>query len=43
MTAKALPRDRRRFAAMGVAGVMMKPFNSKQVWKQVAEISGWSV
>jgi CheY-like chemotaxis protein len=43
LTAKALPRDRRRFAAMGVAGVIIKPFNSRQVWKQVAEILGWSV
>jgi CheY-like chemotaxis protein len=43
LTAKALPSDRRRFAAMGVAGVIIKPFNSKQVWKQVAEILGWSV
>lgn len=43
LTAKALPSDRRRFAAMGVAGVIIKPFNSRQVWKQVAQILGWSV
>lgn len=43
LTAKALPSDRRRFAAMGVAGVIIQPFNSRQVWKQVAEILGWSV
>ncbi|GET42928.1 response regulator [Microseira wollei] len=43
LTAKALPSDRRRFAAMGVAGVIIKPFSSKQVWKQVAAILGWSV
>ncbi|MGB8687493.1 MAG: response regulator [Microcoleus sp.] len=43
LTAKALPSDRRRFAAMGVAGVIIKPFNSRQVWKQVAQFLGWSV
>lgn len=43
LTAKALPSDRRRFAAMGIAGVIIKPFNSKQVWKQIAEILGWNV
>ncbi|MBD2184867.1 response regulator [Aerosakkonema funiforme] len=43
LTAKALPSDRRRFATMGVAGVIIKPFNSRQVWKQVAEILGWNI
>lgn len=41
LTAKVLPRDRQRFAEMGVAGVITKPFNPKTVWKQVAEILNW--
>lgn len=42
-TAKVLPRDRQRFAQMGVAGTIVKPFNPMTVWCQVAEILGWQV
>ena len=41
LTAKALPSDRRRFAAMGVAGVITKPFDPVNVWAQVATALGW--
>ncbi|BAZ65617.1 MAG: response regulator [Pelatocladus maniniholoensis HA4357-MV3] len=41
LTAKVLPSDRQRFAKMGVAGVITKPFDPMSVWKQVAEILGW--
>ncbi len=41
LTAKVLPSDRRRFAEMGVKGVIVKPFNPLTVWNQVAEILLW--
>jgi CheY-like chemotaxis protein len=41
LTAKALPSDRRRFAEMGVAGVITKPFDPVTVWQQVAKFLGW--
>lgn len=41
LTAKALPSDRRRFAAMGVTGVITKPFDPVSVWQQVAKFLGW--
>ncbi|WOD37033.1 response regulator [Nodosilinea sp. E11] len=42
LTAKALPSDRRRFAAMKVAGVITKPFDPVTVWSQVEKFLGWS-
>ncbi len=42
LTAKVLPADRRRFAEMGVAGVITKPFEPVTVGQQIAEILGWS-
>lgn len=41
LTAKVLPSDRRRFAEMGVTGVIIKPFNPVTVWNQVAQILNW--
>ncbi|HEY9300174.1 MAG TPA: response regulator [Phormidium sp.] len=41
LTAKVLPSDLRRFAEMGVAGVISKPFNPVTVWQQVEEILKW--
>ena len=43
LTAKVLPDDRTRFAKMGVAGVITKPFNPVTISEQVAEILGWSL
>ena len=43
LTAKVLPDDRVRFAKMGVAGVISKPFNPVTISEQVAEILGWSL
>lgn len=42
LTAKVLPIDRRRFAAMGIAGVILKPFDPVTVWQQLAKILGWA-
>lgn len=42
LTAKVLPEDRARFAKMGVAGVINKPFNPVTISEQVAEILGWT-
>ncbi|MBE9230024.1 response regulator [Phormidium sp. LEGE 05292] len=41
LTAKVLPNDRRRFAEMGVTGLIIKPFNPITVSNQVAEILKW--
>lgn len=41
LTAKVLPSDRRRFAEMGVAGVIAKPFNPVTVREQLIELFGW--
>lgn len=41
LTAKVLPSDRRRFAEIGVTGVIVKPLNPVTVWHQVAQILKW--
>lgn len=41
LTAKVLPSDRQRFAEMGVAGVIAKPFNPVTVGAQIASLMGW--
>ncbi|MFQ4135207.1 response regulator [Nodosilinea sp. PGN35] len=42
LTAKVLTSDRDRFAALGVAGIIAKPFNPVTVWQQVAQILDWA-
>ncbi|WP_088889606.1 response regulator [Leptolyngbya ohadii] len=41
LRAKILPNDHRRFAEMGIAGVITKPFDPIGVWQQVAKVLGW--
>lgn len=41
LTAKVLPSDRQRFAALGVWGVITKPFNPVTLSTQVAKLLGW--
>jgi CheY-like chemotaxis protein len=41
LTAKVLASDRKRFAQMGVSGIIAKPFNSVTVWTELAKILGW--
>lgn len=43
LTAKALPSDRNRFAALEIAGVITKPFDPMLLWRQVADLLGWNV
>ena len=43
LTAKVLPSDRQQFLDMDVAGVLIKPFDPINIWREVAEILGWSV
>ncbi|MGF1569884.1 MAG: response regulator [Nodosilinea sp.] len=43
LTAKVQPSDLSHFAALGVAGVIAKPFDPVTVWQQVALILGWPV
>jgi CheY-like chemotaxis protein len=40
-TAKLQSADRRRFAAMGAAAVIAKPFDPLKLGRQVAEALGW--
>ncbi|WP_017299592.1 response regulator [Nodosilinea nodulosa] len=42
LTAKVLFSDRDRFAYLGVAGVITKPFDPVTVGQQVAQILGWA-
>jgi CheY-like chemotaxis protein len=41
VTARDQPADRERFEALGVAGVITKPFEVHDLAGQVAEILGW--
>ncbi len=41
LTARVLPRDRDRFALMGVAGVIAKPIEPMTLTTEIAEILGW--
>jgi len=41
LTAKVQSIDQRRFAQLGVTGVIPKPFKSMNLAKQVAELLGW--
>jgi CheY-like chemotaxis protein len=42
LTAKLQPPDRRRFAELGVAGVLAKPFDPLKLAGQVTEVLHWS-
>jgi CheY-like chemotaxis protein len=42
LTAKLQAADRRRFAEMGVAGVLAKPFDPLKLAGQVSEVLQWS-
>jgi CheY-like chemotaxis protein len=41
LTAKVQPAERRRWEALGVAGVLAKPFDPFGLSVQVADILGW--
>jgi CheY-like chemotaxis protein len=41
LTAKVQPADRAKFAQLGVAGVITKPFDPVQLSSQVASALGW--
>ena len=42
LTARVQASDRRRFAALGVAGVIAKPFDPMTLPAQVAQTLGWA-
>ncbi len=42
LTAKVQSIDQRRFAQLGVTGVIPKPFKSMNLAHQVAELLGWN-
>ena len=41
LTAKVQGVDQRRFAGLGVAGVLFKPFDPLSLADQIAEVLGW--
>ncbi len=41
LTAKLQPADRKRFAELGVAGVLAKPFDPLELASQVAKVLRW--
>ncbi|MBD2564955.1 MULTISPECIES: response regulator [Nostoc] len=41
LTAKVQPSDRARFAQMGIAGVITKPFEPTSICEQIADILSW--
>jgi len=42
LTAKVFSADQRRFAELGVTGVIAKPFKTMNLTDQVADILGWN-
>ncbi|EAZ93194.1 response regulator [Crocosphaera chwakensis] len=38
LTARALPRDEQYYREIGIAGVLMKPFNPLTIWRELSEI-----
>jgi CheY-like chemotaxis protein len=42
LTAKVQPADHHKYALLGVAGVITKPFDPLKISRQVAEKLGWS-
>lgn len=42
LTAKVQAADQRRFAELGVAGIISKPFNPLTLTSQIADALGWS-
>lgn len=43
LTAKVLPEDRDRFSRLGIAGLIIKPFDPVLLCHQVAELLGWEI
>ena len=41
LTAKARETDKKELSALGVAGIIVKPFEPEQLATQIAEILGW--
>jgi CheY-like chemotaxis protein len=42
LTAKVQSSDQRRFAELGITGIVPKPFDPMTLTEQVAEVLGWS-
>ena len=43
LTAKVQANDRRRFAELGVMGVIAKPFDALSLPRDIAEVLGWDL
>lgn len=41
LTARVQPEDKERFAQLGIAGLILKPFDPLTLVEQVAEVFGW--
>lgn len=42
LTARTLPSDHQYLNEIGVAGILMKPFNPLTIWQELSEIMGWN-
>jgi CheY-like chemotaxis protein len=42
LTAKVQGSDQRRFAGLGVSGILFKPFDPLLLSKQVSDVLGWT-
>jgi hypothetical protein len=41
LTAKVQGVDKRRFAGLGLAGILFKPFDPLTLAEQISEVLGW--
>jgi two-component system, OmpR family, alkaline phosphatase synthesis response regulator PhoP len=41
LTARVQPEDKEQFAQLGIAGLILKPFDPLTLVEQVAEVFGW--
>ncbi len=41
LTARVQPEEKERFAQLGIAGLILKPFDPLTLVEQVAEVFGW--
>jgi CheY-like chemotaxis protein len=43
LTARVQPEDKAKFSQLGMAGLILKPFNPMELAEQVAAVLGWEL
>lgn len=43
LTARVQPEDKAKFSQLGMAGLILKPFNPMELAEQVAAVLGWEM